>query len=110
MFSAYTVQRRAVLGDLDDLDGGVVADVDRDVWWDGDLREAETTRVVQIRGTSDLEDRNHVVGHVERLGAQSQIDVEEGELMTVEPTWLDGNGASAYGPLGSVARSGHTAA
>jgi len=79
---------------LDDLDGGVVADVDGDVGRQWHLRQAKRARVRAVRRADDLEDGHHGERHVERHGADAQVDVDEGGLVAGEPTGLEGHGAA----------------
>ena len=104
------VEGAAVDGGLDDLDGGVVADVDARVDGQRHLRQAEGARVGFGGGADDLEGRHHRVRHVERHGAVAHVDVEEGGRVSGEPAWLDGDGAAFDGPERAVCRGGHAAA
>jgi len=104
------IQRGAVDRGLNDLDCGVVAHVDRQVGWYGDLWQADRARVGLGRGANDLEGRNHDVRHVRWNCSQAQVHVDEGRGVALEPAWLDGDGAAADGPFGAIRGGGHSAA
>lgn len=84
-------------GDFDDLDGGVVAGLDGGVGWERHLWEAEASWVGVLGGADDLEDGHHGEGHVggaagRAVGAESEVYVEEGGGVALEPTWWMGEG------------------
>lgn len=97
-------------GGFNDLDRRMVADIDSDVGREGNLREAKRSRVRVVRWTDDLERRKHRVAHVRWDGSQSQVDVEEGRFVALEPAWLDRYRSAANGPFGSIRRGGHASA
>lgn len=114
------VQRGAVQGQLDDLDGCVVASLDGGVDREGHLGQADGARVGVARGADDLEGVDHGVAHVGRaveagseLGpfvAEAHVDVDEGRRVALEPAWLEGDGAACCRPEGAVCCRGHAAA
>jgi len=108
-------ETRAVDGHLDDLDGGIVTDVHGGVGREGDLRQAEGAGVGSVAGTVDLEDGHHGEGHVggtavRAVGAEAEVDVEEGGAVALEPAGLEGEGAAEEGPGCAVAGGAHSSA
>ena len=95
---------------LDDLNGCLVAGLNGGVGREGHLRQTDGAWVGVPGGADDLEGRHHVEGHVERDLAEAHVDVEEGGGVALEPAGLDGDGAAADGPFGSIGGGGHTAA
>lgn len=94
MRKTYREERGAVHGQLDYLDGGVVADLDVRAGRERYLREADGAGVGVLAGAQDLEGRYHGVAHVRRaaigpVGAEAQVDVEERCGVALEPTWLE---------------------
>lgn len=111
----YGKERGAVDGELDDLDGGVVAGLDGRVDGQGHLREADGARVGVLAGAEDLEDGDHGEGHVDgtavgAVGAEAHVDVHEGCRVALEPARLPGEGAACCRPVGSVLGHAHAAA
>jgi len=64
--STYVVYRGSVLGQLNHLDGDVVANVEGHVCGQRDLRQADCAGVLDVRGASYREGWDDVVGHVWR--------------------------------------------
>lgn len=95
---------------LDDLDGGVVPNVGREIGRQRHLRKAPAALVLLIAGTRDLEDWQHGEGVVEWDGACAEVDVEEGGRVAGKPAGLDADGAAGDGPEGAVRGDGHAAA
>lgn len=100
-------QRRAVHGELDDLDGGVIARLDGRVGGERDLGQADGARVGVLAGAQDLEGRHHGEAHVPGavvwpVGAEAHVDVEEGRGVALEPAWLEGECAARRGPVCAV--------
>lgn len=108
--STYVVERGTMLGSLDDLDGGIVADVHGDVCWKRHLWYTELALVHGIRWSENLENRDHGMRHVQWLSAQSQVDVEECFRVALKPARLDTDSTAANRPFCSVCRSWHTTA
>ncbi|KAL2289250.1 hypothetical protein FJTKL_02267 [Diaporthe vaccinii] len=86
-------QRRAVHGQLNDLDGGVVAGLDGGVGGEGHLGQADG------RDHGEAHVPGAVVGAV---GAEAHVDVEEGRGVALEPARLEGEGAARRGPVCAV--------
>ena len=62
-----------------------------------------------------MEDGDHGEGHVGwsavgPVGAESEIHVEEGGGVALEPAWLKGDGSAGCGPEGAVRCCWHAAA
>ncbi len=116
----YRVQRRAVQGQLDELDRRVVARLDGGVGWERDLGQADGAWVGVLGGADDLEGRDHGVAHVGRpmevvveirpFVAEAQVDEDEGRGVALEPARLESDGAAGRGPEGAVGCCGHAAA
>jgi hypothetical protein len=109
------IQRRAMKRRLHDLNRRIIPDIDRRVRREGHLWEAESARVRVLVGPDDLEYAGHGEGHVGgtaagTVGAEAEIDVEEGGGMALEPAGLYGDGAAFEGPQGAVGGCGHAAA
>lgn len=102
-------------GRLHDLDRRVVAHARARVGGKRHLRQAEGARIWVLARADDLEDGHHGEGHVGRpmvgpVGAETEVDVEEGRSVPVKPTWLQGDGAASCGPEGAVGGGAHAAA
>lgn len=100
---------------LDDLDGGVVADLDVHVGRQRDLRQAHGAGEGVLGGADDLEGGNHGEAHVGgtvvgAFSAETHVDVDEGSRVALEPAWLEGDRAACYGPEGAVRCQGDAAA
>lgn len=100
-------QSRAVHGDLDDLDGGVVAGLDGGVGRQRHLGQAHGARVGVLGRAQDLEGADHGEAHVRgpavrAVGAEAQVHVHEGRGVALEPARLEGDGAAGRGPVGPV--------
>lgn len=111
----YRVQSGPVLGKLHELDGGQVAGLDGGVDGQGNLREADGARVRVVGGTLDGEGVNHGVGHVlgaviGAVGAEAQVDVDDGEGVASEPAGLEGERAARCGPVCAVFGGSYAAA
>lgn len=111
----YVVERGAVHGQLDDLDGGQVAGLDGDVGRQGHLREADGARVGVRAGAEDLEGRYHGEAHVlgpavGPVGAKAHVDVNERRRVALEPARLEGDGAALCRPVRPILRHRHAAA
>lgn len=101
-----------MLGRLDHLDGDVHALMQADVGGHGHLRNADVcTRIGDIVGAGDLERLDDIVrivlwdivanfGVVE-IG-QADVDVNEGNLMTLKPAWLEVESSALEGPVSAV--------
>lgn len=88
---------------LDDLYRGIVSLVDRHVSRQWDLRQANgMARVWVVGGPCYLPHFLHgqriILGNVPK----AQVDVKEGAAVACEPAGLEGHGAAAHGPVGSV--------
>ena len=92
---------------LDDLDGGIIADLRRVGRGQRNLRQAKSALPFLTGRPSDLENGYHVQRHVDGQGANAQVDVHEGRRMAREPARLHGHGATANRPLGTVLRQRH---
>jgi hypothetical protein len=97
------------------LDGGVVTDIDGCVRRERYLWEAERAGIGSFAGAGDLEDRYHWKRHVWwsiiwSISPKSQVDVEEGCRMALEPAWLDSYRSTTYWPCCSVRRCAHATA
>lgn len=95
---------------FNDLDRRVVANVDGDVGRERNLREADCSWVRIVRWTDDLERGNHRVAHVRRDSSQSQVDVDQCRLVSLEPAWLERDRSATNGPFGSIRRGRHASA
>lgn len=112
------VEGSAVLGGLDNLDGGLVAGLD--VCADGqrNLSETDGAGVGIVGRAEDLEGMDHGVAHVGRaavnvgagIGAKAKIDLKERGEVAAEPAGLEGDGAAANGPVGAVLGDSRAAA
>lgn len=98
----YAVKCGTVLRNFNDLDGRVVAHVHGDVGRQRHLKQADRAGVHVVAGAVDGEHGHHVVRHVERLGAQTQVDVHERSLVSGEPSRLPANCAAGHRPLRAV--------
>lgn len=103
----YGEERCAVHGELDHLDGGVVAGLDGRVARQRHLGQADGARVGVLAGAENLEGRHHGEAHVlgtaaGAVGAEAHVDVEEGRGVALEPAWLEGDGAACCGPVSPV--------
>lgn len=98
-------------GNLNDLDGGVVARLDGGVAGQRHLGQADGARVGVLGWAQDLEGADHGVAHVlgpaaGAVGAEAQVHVDEGRGVALEPAGLEGDGAAGRGPVGAVCRRG----
>lgn len=95
---------------LNDLNGRQITHVHRQTGRQWNLGQAECARV-RVRGWSDdLEGREHRIAHIWGYGAETEIEVEEGCGMALEPAWLNGDGATLNRPLRAVSGGWHSAA
>lgn len=104
-----------MLRNLHDLDRCVVARRYGGVGWQGHLGQTHGARVRVRAGADDLEGRDHGEAHVfgaavGSIGAEAQVDVQEGCLVALEPARLEGDGAALSGPVCSVCGCWITAA
>lgn len=104
-----------MLRNLHNLDGGIITGLDRGVCRQRHLGDADCARVGIRRGTDDLDGRHHRVAHVRRtaaraVGAETQVDVDEGGLVALEPARLKCNRAAQGGPIGPICGDGVAAA
>ena len=107
--STHIVQSRAVFSRLDDLNSRLVAHLDVNALRNWNLRQADRARIRVVRGTDNLERWYDRVAHVFGDFAESHIDVHQSRGVTLEPAWLDSNGATANGPVSAISRRRHTA-
>jgi hypothetical protein len=87
--STYVIKRSSMLGQLNDLDGRIVAHLWGESRWQRYLRETESTVVLDVGGTCNLENGKHGMAVVQRLIAISHVDVELGKGVTRKPSRLD---------------------
>jgi len=106
----YVIKTGTVDSRLDDLNGGIIADLDARIDGQRDLGQTEGAGVGACAGAVHLEDGDHGVGHVDGDGAEAEVDVEEGGQVAGVPARLDGDGAAGYGPEGAVRGGRHAAA
>ncbi len=114
----YRVECGAVLGGFDNLNGGLVTGLDVGTDGEGHLGEADGARVGVVGRAEDLKGLDHGVAHVggtavdvdALVGAEAKVDLHKGREMAAEPTRLEGNGAAADGPVGTVLGDAHAAA
>lgn len=104
-----------MLGQLDYLDGGQITGFDARVCGQRYLRQANGARVRVVRRALDGEGVNHGVGHVfgavvRPVGAEAEVDVDDGRGMASEPAWLEGEGAARGGPVCAVLGGSYAAA
>lgn len=97
------------------LDGSQIASLDDGAGGQRDLREADGTGVGVLGRAEQLEGRDHGVGHVHgtvvgSVGAEAQVDVEEGRLVALEPSRLECDGAAGRRPVGPVGCGAYSAA
>ena len=93
------------------LNRRIVADLRLIVCRRRHLRKADARpRVGIVGGADDAGDGQHGVRHVARVGADAEVDVEQGLVVAGEPAGLEGDGAAADGPGGAVGGGGHSAA
>lgn len=105
---------------LHNLNRSIIPHIHRRIRREGNLRQTKRSRIRSLAWPSDLEHwhhgERHVWGTAERgiifrtIVAESEVDVEEGGGVALEPAGLDGDGAAGYRPVGAVAGGGHTAA
>jgi hypothetical protein len=105
----YVVQGSTMLRRFNDLNGSVIAGADADIGRQGHLRQTHRTGVRVATWATDLERRDDRVAHIWRVLAEPKVDIDQGSVMTREPTRLEGKSTTVDGPFGSVGRSGHTA-
>jgi hypothetical protein len=89
-------------GRFNDLNSSIIADVVGYVGWQWYLWKAECTRVHVVYWSCELENWDHGVRVVQWLGSESNVDVNEGCLMSIEPAWLEGDCSSGDGPFRSI--------
>ncbi|KAJ6442384.1 LOW QUALITY PROTEIN: polyubiquitin binding protein (Doa1/Ufd3) [Purpureocillium lavendulum] len=82
----------AVLGELDDLDGGLVAGLDSGVGGERHLRQADGPGIGVVGRTDNLEGLDHGKGHVFRavvraIGAEAQVHAMAVEWPRNQPGW-----------------------
>lgn len=102
-------------GQLDNLDGRVVASLDRHVRWQRNLWQTHGARIWVLAGTENLEWRNHWKTHVQgttvgSLGADAHVDVKQCRCVALEPTWLESESAADRRPVRPVRGQRHAAA
>ena len=95
---------------LDDLDRRVVADLDRRINGEGDLRETECSWIRVLGRADELDAVEHRIRHVGWDGAEPEIDVDVGGGVALEPAGLEGDGAAFDGPFRAVGRGREAAA
>lgn len=89
-------------GRLDHLDCGVVSDVEGQVGRQRHLWETEGARVGVFAWADDLNAREHHVGHVGGIGADSEVNVDEGGSVTLKPPGLERDSSAFQWPFGAV--------
>lgn len=92
---------------LDNLNSGLVASLDRRVLGQRNLWKTHGARVRVVGRANDLESGNHGVRHVGRASvwavvAKAHVDKGESRLVAAEPTGLKGNGAACRRPVGAI--------
>ena len=95
---------------LNDLNGRQITHIHRQTGRQRNLGQTECARIRVRGGTDDLEGREHWVAHVLRYGAETEIEVEEGCGVALEPAWLNGDGAALDRPFCAVGGGWHSAA
>lgn len=83
-----------MLGRLNNLNRRIVADLGKEVEGQGHVRDTDGAVVKVVGRTDDLEDRHHGMGHVFGLGAVAQVDVDERERVSGEPSGLESDRAT----------------
>lgn len=101
------VQGGAVHGQLNDLDGGLVAGGDAGPLRQRHLWQAYGPGVGVLARPPQLEHGPHRVRHVRgpaigSVGAEAQVDVCEGSLVALEPTGLPSDGAACRRPVSPI--------
>jgi hypothetical protein len=96
------VKRGTVLGGHDDLEGGIISNIDRDITWQRHLRKAEGTGIWFVRRTDDLERRKQGMAHVRWDRPQPDIEIDEGSFMALKPAGLNRNRSPLNWPFCSV--------
>lgn len=69
---------------------------------EGDMRQTDCAVVGFVRGTGEVEHRDHDSGEVRWYLAQADVDVHEGALVAAIVAGLDGDGTAFERPVGSV--------
>lgn len=95
---------------LNDLNSRQITHINRQTGRQGNLGQTECARVRVRGGTDDLEGREHWAAHVLWYGAETEIEVEEGCGVALEPAWLNGDGAALDRPFCAVGGGWHSAA
>lgn len=95
---------------LNDLNSRQITHIHGQAGRQRNLGQTKCARVRVCRGPDNLEGREHRVAHVWWHGAETEIEVEEGCGMALEPAWLNGNGAALDRPLCAVGGCWHSAA
>lgn len=99
-----------MLSSQNQLNRRMIPSLNRPVRWQRHLRQTDGTRVRHVGRATDLKSLDHGVTHVGRDRAQAHVHVDEGRIVAGEPGGLEGDGAAANGPFGSVGGCGHSAA
>jgi hypothetical protein len=101
------VKSSTVYSQFDDLNRGLVANLDFGILGKRHLRQAHSARIGAIAGAENLEGADHGVCHV--LGsvigtvcAKSHVDVHKSRFVTFEPARLEGDGATGSWPVRAV--------
>lgn len=100
----YAEQRRTMLCGLHDLYRRQITLLGRHTSRQRHLWQAERPLVLLVRGPRQLKPGHHDHGVVLRRLAKAKVDVHERRLVSRVPARLDGEGAAADGPVGSVSR------
>lgn len=95
---------------LNDLNSRQITHIHCQTGWQRNLGQTECAWVRVRGGSDDLEGREHRVAHIWGYGAETEIEVEEGCGMALEPAWLNGNGAALDRPFRAVGGGWHSAA
>jgi hypothetical protein len=108
------IKRTSMNSRLDDLNRRIITHIHRRIHRQRHLRQAERAWIRILAWPDNLEDWNHGERHVGwstvwAVGAESQVHVEEGCGVALEPTGLEGDCSAAYGPFCSVCGCWHAA-
>lgn len=95
---------------FNELYSRIVADIDLDPFWQGNLRHAERARVRFRARSDDLEGREHRKANVRRNCSKPKVHVDEGGFMAWKPSGLERDSTAFNGPFGPVSRCRHSAA
>ena len=111
----YRIKRSSMNSRLYDLNRRIITDFHRRIRRQWHLRQAERAWIRILAWSNNLEDWNHGERHVGwsavwAVCAESQVHVEEGCGVALEPAGLEGDCSAAYGPFCSICGRWHAAA